>query len=294
MRPLRGLLWPLAFSCTLAASCQSTTQPHANPYEDSPAADPARPTVTNPAHIPPPGYLQFEQGFLQANDSYGINHQSSIVQTTKLSLSHYIMIVAGDQPYAYTNQPPTTNDTGDLYLGGQILFNDEEEGHASRPTFAVAYNGRIRSGTAPNLDTGGFSQSFLFLISGTNFGIHYDTNYLVNEQDATGTGGRDAHRAQYGQTLSLTRQVTAPFSISAELWHFTQPTVFNTREGIPVGRSNAVGALFAAGYNVRPTLVLDCGFEHGLTSTSTNWQGFFGFTYLLPHRLFKPHGGKKS
>ena len=31
-----------------------------------PEANPARPTVTNPAHIPPVGYLQFEQGLVEA------------------------------------------------------------------------------------------------------------------------------------------------------------------------------------------------------------------------------------
>jgi hypothetical protein len=32
--------------------------------------------------------------------------------------------------------------------------------------------------------------------------------------------------------------------------------------------------------------VLDGGFSHGFTSTSTRWQSFAGFTYLLPHRLW--------
>ena len=32
-------------------------------------------------------------------------------------------------------------------------------------------------------------------------------------------------------------------------------------------------------------LVLDGGFNHGLTSTSTQWEVFAGFTYLLPHKL---------
>ncbi len=256
-----------------------------------PEANPARPTVTNPAHIPPPGYLQFEQGFLEANDSQNLNHQGSIVHTTKLSLNHYVLIQAGDQPYAYTQQPPGTHDTGDLILGAQVLFNDEEEGRATRPTVALGYNGRVRSGTSPNLDMGGFSQGLLILASGTNYGIHYDTNLIFNEQDASGAGGRASHRAQYGQSLSLTRQINTPFSLTAELWHFTQPTVFTTREGLPVTRANAVGMLFAAGYNLRPYLVLDCGLEHGLTSSSTNWQGFTGITYLLPHRLWQ--GGRR-
>ncbi len=290
---MRALQFYLCFLCLLPAAGRGQSSPpqHIASTDDTPAADPARPTVTNPAHIPPPGYLQYEQGFLQANDSPGLDRQISFVQTTKLSLNHYFMVQSGDQPYAYTRQPPGTSDTGDLTLGAQVLFNDEEEGRSNRPTVALGYNGRVRSGTAPNLDLGGFSQGLLILVSGTNFGIHYDTNYLFNEQDAYGAAGRNTHRAQYGQTLSVTRQITEPLSLTAELWHFTQPTVFSTRGGVPVARANAVGLLITPGYNLRPNLVLDCGFEHGLTSTSTHWEGFAGFTYLLPHRLWQ--GGRR-
>ena len=34
-------------------------------------------------------------------------------------------------------------------------------------------------------------------------------------------------------------------------------------------------------------LVFDGGFQRGLTSTSTQWEVFAGFTYLVPHRLFR-------
>jgi hypothetical protein len=46
--------------------------------------------------------------------------------------------------------------------------------------------------------------------------------------------------------------------------------------------------LWAVSYPVRKNLVLDAGFDHGLTSSSTHWQRFAGFTYLLPHRLWGP------
>jgi hypothetical protein len=37
---------------------------------------------------------------------------------------------------------------------------------------------------------------------------------------------------------------------------------------------------------LRRNLVIDGGFNHGLTSTSTQWEAFVGFTYLLPHRFW--------
>jgi hypothetical protein len=45
---------------------------------------------------------------------------------------------------------------------------------------------------------------------------------------------------------------------------------------------------------VRKNLVVDGGFDHGLTSTSTQWELFAGFSYLLPHRLWSAHRGDNS
>ncbi|MGH9502152.1 MAG: hypothetical protein ACRD20_04810 [Terriglobales bacterium] len=110
----------------------------------------------------------------------------------------------------------------------------------------------------------------LLLASADVKGFHYDTNYLFNEViDGA------IHRAQFGQTLSVSHSLGKEFGISGEIWHFTQPFL----------RSNAVGNLWALNYNVRKNLVLDCGFNGGLTSTSTRWEVFAGFTYLLPHKV---------
>ena len=50
-------------------------------------------------------------------------------------------------------------------------------------------------------------------------------------------------------------------------------------------RGNAFGNLWALNYNVRPNLVIDGGFNRGLTSSSTRWEVFLGFAYLLPHKV---------
>jgi hypothetical protein len=88
-------------------------------------------------------------------------------------------------------------------------------------------------------------------------------------------------RAQLAQTLSISHPLALShhwkkFTISGELWHFTQPFL----------KANAVGNLWAISYPLHPNLVLDAGFDRGLTSTSTHWEEFVGFTYLLPHRLW--------
>ena len=65
------------------------------------------------------------------------------------------------------------------------------------------------------------------------------------------------------------------FGFGGEIWHFTQP----------FQNGHAAGFLFAPTYTPRPNLVFDAGFNRGLTSTSTRWEFFMGFTYLLPKKF---------
>ncbi|HEY0759861.1 MAG TPA: hypothetical protein VGD59_11445 [Acidisarcina sp.] len=245
-----------------------------------PEANPARPTVTNPAHIPPVGYLQFEQGFLQGNSSPQLTRQFSVNQNTKLSVKPWLMVQFFSQPFAFTDLGSGhTWDTGDLQAGAQVLLIREV---GRRPTIAMGYVGRVRSGNAPDLDIGSFSQSALLLISGDLGQFHYDSNFVVSEQSSG-----PARRAQYGQTLSVSHSIFTPdLSLSGELWHFTQPLVPVSSGTMAHLGANAVGTLWALGYALCPNLVLDAGIEHGLTSTSTQWEGVAGFTYLLPKRLW--------
>lgn len=260
---------------------QGAAAPSAEISNKEPEADPARPTVTNPAHIPPSGYLQFEQGFLQANTTpNGPDTQFSLVQTTKLSLDSRVMVFFSSQPFAHSKSVGAiSRDPGDLDLGVQVVILPAQDDHKYVPMLAFSYANRVRSGTAPDLDVGAYGRSLLLLASGTLPGLKYDSNFIVNEQqadDADFPGARPPRRAQFGQTLSVTHNFTPAFSLSGEIWRFSRPLT----------GGNAIGNVWAAGYTVRPTLVLDGGFSRGLTGTSTHWETFAGFTYLLPHRLW--------
>ena len=134
----------------------------------------------------------------------------------------------------------------------------------------MSYVRRLYESPAPELDLGTFRQSGTVLLSNDVAGFHYDANFIVTEETEFGV-----RRAQLAQTLSVSHSLKK-FTISGEIWHFTQP-YFN---------SNAVGNLWAVAYPIRRNLVIDCGFDHGFTHTSTNWEEFIGFTWLLPHRLW--------
>lgn len=231
-------------------------------------ANPGRPTVSTPATLTPVGYLQFETGVLGAEDSPGLSNQVSFNEVIKFSPAKRLQLLLQDQPFAHSDLGPfNSNDTGDISAGLQAVVLPGTE---TRPTVSVSYFRRVWAGTAPDLDIGANRQSAIFLISTDVLHFHIDTNAIFNEQieDAR-------HRAQFGQTLSIFHELPRHFGLAGELWHFTQP----------FQNGHAAGFLFAPSYVAKPNLVFDAGFNRGLTSTSTRWEFFMGFTYLLPKKL---------
>ena len=144
-------------------------------------------------------------------------------------------------------------------------------GKGKRPTISLSYFRRLYASPAPEVDLGTFRQNGLLLISDDLLGFHLDANAIISEQSEP-----KVRRVQYGQTLSISHPLRK-FTISGEIWHFSQPFL----------NSNAIGNLWAVAYMLRDNLVIDVGFNRGLTNTSTQWEAFLGFTYLVPHRMWK-------
>ena len=111
------------------------------------------------------------------------------------------------------------------------------------------------------------------LLSDDLWGFHFDLNGLAMEQQDDTTRIR---RPQFAETLSVSHPI-AKVTVSGEIWHFAQPLT----------QSSATGNLWCASYSLRPNLVIDAGFDRGFSSTSTHWETFAGFTYVLPHRLWR-------
>jgi len=301
----RAILSLLPIFLSFAVHAQTTPQTPAP--DPTPAANPARPTASVPAVLPPTGYLQFEQGINRGVTSpSGTAAQTALNQATKIALTSRFLVQVLSQPFTYNTvftpggQPPTlkTENAGDIDLGTQIVLLKST---GPRPTIDVGYNCRVRTGTAANLDSGDFKQALIFFFSGDlPHGTHYDSIYQFNEQrsvdNGTTVGNSPAHpvrRAQYAQTLSLSHPIfpkstAGRLAFDVELEHFTQPFVTSTAHNQPVAvRANAVDLLVTTPFALRPNLVLDAAILRGLTSTSTQWQGTAGVTWLVPHRLWK-------
>jgi hypothetical protein len=258
---LGGLL--LVCSGSLCAQVDTSAVPEANP---------ARPTVSTPATLTPAGYLQFENGGLYAANSPEFSRRLGINQVTKLSVDRRLQFLALFEPFTHsTGAAVSGNRPGEVFAGVQAVILPGN--NSERPTISAQYLGRLYASPAPELDLGTFVQSATILLSEDLGSFHVDMNGLVMEQQDDTSKLR---RAQFAQTFSLSHSI-GRFTVSGEVWHFAQP----------LNHGYAVGNLWSASYPVRKNLVIDTGFDHGFTGTSTHWEGFAGFTYLLPHRLWR-------
>ncbi len=261
---LHSMLVVLLCLGSFVASCSAQSG-----VPSSPDANPGRPTVSTPATLTPVGYLQFENGIQYAQDSTEFSTRLGLNQVTKLAVHPRLQLILLSEPLVDSVVAGQHDwQTGGVSVGAQGVLLP---GHEIRPTISVSYFRSIYSGPAPDIDIGSANQSALVLVSGDLLGFHFDANGIFNEQ-AEGI----VRRAQYGQTLSVSHPLKR-FTLAGEIWHFTQPLL----------HGNTTGNLWAVSYAARPNLVVDAGFNHGFNGTSTRWETFVGFTYLLPHRLWK-------
>jgi hypothetical protein len=270
----RSLLACFCFlSLALCAVAQQTTGDsgdEAATESDALVANPGRPTVSTPATLTPVGYLQFETGVLSAWTSPEVSSQTNLNEVVKFAVLPRIEFLAGFEPVAHSRLGRvSSNDAGGVSLGVQTVLYP---GEGTKPTISASYSHSVYGGNAPDLDIGSSTNSVLLLASADVKKFHYDVNAYFNEVVSD-----PVRRAQFGQSLSVSHPLSARFGLSGEIWHFTQPFL----------RGNAVGNLWALSYTANKDLVFDGGFDHGLTSTSTHWEVFAGFTYLLPHKIFR-------
>src|ERR1700733_7866043 len=108
-----------------------------------PEANPARPTVSTPATLPPLGYLQFESGMLGAVTSPEFGTRIGINQVTKLTVLPRLELFVQTEPYVHSSNskggdkeiPP-----GEVFLGAQAVVLP---GEGARPVVSVSYVRRL-------------------------------------------------------------------------------------------------------------------------------------------------------
>jgi Putative MetA-pathway of phenol degradation len=257
----RHALMLLALGVCASASAQA-------PSDDQPSVTPYRPSVSTPAALSAPGYLELEAGGLRERDG-GAARTDSLPYTLKLAFTpDWGVRIGGD---AWIRQRDDTGQSlsgvGDtsLVLKRRFEMNDTSAlGLEAGATFPTARHG---------LGSGKTDTSVVGIYSADLGAYHTDVNLGLTRVGAVDPG---TSRAQTLWAASLSRSFLERWGVVGEFSGTHQRGVDSTSQ-----------FLLAASYNVSKSLTLDAGFAHSLRSGVSDRSVFAGFTALGP-RVFGP------
>lgn len=264
MRATRILLVVVVIAWAHAASAQwlgKQTGCHA----DSIAANPNRPTVANPADITQYGVLEIEYGFDRFWPDAGVR-QTSLGGLLKFGILCDVEIRWTTTSFlSQTDSTGTHRTFGDNWLGPQVRLYRQTK-HV--PTLSVSFAVKIPSATTEDgLGSGFVDHDFTFLASKDIRKVHFDfnaTEFLIGRP-----GGFDKNQQL---NLAFSRPIHGPLQFTGEFYGQTE--LNRVTPGF-------ASSLWALTYTVVPRLVIDGGFEAGITAGGPHRHAFFGATYSI-------------
>ena len=234
--------------------------------KDEIVANPNRPTVSNPAHITQYGVLELEYGWDRTWPEPGTT-QTSVGGLLKFGMLCDIELRWNNTAFlSQTDDRGTHRTFGDNWLGAEIRFHKQTN---RLPTLAFSYSVKIPSATrAVGLGSGYVDHSLTLGMSDTVKGFNVDFNV---------TGfflGRSKPGFDNGQQLAL--------AVSHRIWRGLQfAGEFYGQTEIEPDTTAFASSLWALTYTIRPRLVIDGGFEAGLSSGGPHRHVFIGVTYSI-------------
>ena len=236
-------------------------------YADSISANPNRPTVADPADITQYGVLELEYGWdhLWADDG---GRQTSLGGLVKFGLLCDLELRWNTTSFlAMTDAGGTRRGFGDNWLGPQMRFYKQTK---RVPSMAFGYAAKIPSAsTEKGLGTGRVDHSFTFLASKDLAHVHFDfnaTRFLIGRENASGWDQNNQFN------LAFSHPVHGKLLFTGEFYG-------NTR--LNPANPSFISSLYALTYAISPRLIVDAGFETGLTSGGPHRHVFVGFTYSI-------------
>ncbi len=236
-------------------------------YADSITANPNRPTVANPADITQYGVLELE---------YGVDHlwlEGSVHQTSLGGLLKFGLLCDLELRWttgsflSQADDSGTHSTFGDNWLGPQVRVYRQTK---LVPTVAFSYAVKIPSAsTDDGLGTGRVDHAFGILVSKDIAHVHFDfnsTHYWIGRAGISGFDQNDQLNLAFSRTIHGGLGFTGEFYGDTEL-----------NQSAPAFASS----LWALTYTITPRLVIDGGFEGGLTSGGPHRHIFAGLTYSI-------------
>jgi hypothetical protein len=231
------------------------------------AANPNRPTVANPADITQYGVLELEYGWDRLWPGVGVQ-QTSVGGLLKFGMLCDVELRWNTTSFlSQTDASGTHRSFGDNWLGPQIRVYRQTK---RAPTLAFGYAIKIPSAsTKDGLGTGHVDHTFTFLASKDIAQFHFDFNFTQFLIGRPNTSGFDKNQQL---NLAFSHVIRGKLQVTGEFYGDTR--LNQTTPGF-------ASSLWALTYTVVPRLVIDSGFEAGLTSGGPHRHAFVGATYSI-------------
>ena len=230
---------------------------------DPPAVTPYRPSVSTPAALSAPGWLEAEAGLLRVGNP-GVNLRESFPYSLKLAFSaDWGIRVGGEALVRGTNaQDESVTGFGDtsLVLKRRFAMNDHSAfGLELGGSFPTAH-AELGSGSGgPDVSVNGIYSADIGV-------LHTDVNLLVTRLARVAT---DESQVQTLYAAALSGNLNARWGIVGEL--------SGTH---PHGADPTAQGLCAASYSAKRTIIFDGGVAKGFLSGASPWSVFLGVTAL--------------
>ncbi len=230
-----------------------------------PQATPYRPTLSNPAQLPVPGYVEMEMGWQSLKEKATDDYLHSVPYLFKLAFSDYIGLLIGGEALIVKDfdQGSTLAGIGDLT---PLLKFKVPSSPQSASAFGLEVGARIP--TAPETLS---RQQTDYLVTGIYssgigaLGIDLNLGY-TRLGGAPGGGGKN----QLFWAASTAYGLTEQWSVAGELAGTVR------RDVKPFTQ-----LLTSTSYFFSPRFVGDTGIAFGLNGASQEWTLFAGMTILL-------------
>lgn len=247
----------LALSAARSGAADSAEGPSVTPY---------RPSVSTPAALSAPGWLELEVGGLHAH-AESPARRDSLPYTLKLAFSEDWGVRLGGEAWVRQRDEAgqRLSGGGDTNIVLKRRFGIDETAAFGLEAGAMLPTART------GLGTGKSDYSVNGIYSADLGRYHTDLNIVATRAGQVDPG---VSRLQVLWAASLSTPLTDRWGVVGEL--------SGTRQR---GTDHTAQILAAASYSVSRSLVLDAGLSRSLRSGAPTWTGFAGFTVLIG-RLF--------
>ena len=253
----RLFLLPLLGALVLSA-------PVARAEDEEPAATPYRPSVSSPAALPVPGWLDMEFGWQRATGGDD-KRRESVPVAAKLAFNPDWGIVVGSELQVRRVDQSDAVFSG----GGDTTFLVKHRIATADADTAWGIAAGVKSPTAKNTIGSGKSDAIVNGIFSTDLAdsYHLDANLTATHVGAWGEG---ESRLQHGWAVAVSRSINDQWGI------FAEPSGTH-RRGTPVAAQLLVGA----NYNASKRLVFDVAVARRMSAAGPDWQVMAGMTLLV-------------